>query len=61
MSIKNQVPKLFKIGCAKNFTTGCQAEWLKRLNANGKVATVLGSIHTFLDTIESEGRQLKQC
>ncbi len=35
------------------------AEWLERLVANSKVATVLGSIPS--DTVESEGRQMKQC
>ncbi len=35
------------------------AEWLKRLTAN--VATVLDSIPASSDTVESEGRQMKQC
>jgi hypothetical protein len=30
--------------------------WLERLTANVEVATVLGT-----DTVESEGRQMKQC
>jgi hypothetical protein len=34
------------------------AEWLERLAAN---ATVLGSIPASSDTVESEGRQMKQC
>ncbi len=37
------------------------AEWLDRLTADAKVATVLGSIPAFSDTVESEGRQMKQC
>ncbi len=35
-------------------------EWLDRLNANAEVATVLGSIPASFDTVESEGRQMKQ-
>jgi hypothetical protein len=35
------------------------AEWLKRLSANAKVATVLGSIPASSDTVDSEGRQTK--
>jgi hypothetical protein len=34
---------------------------LVRLTANAKVATVLGSIPESSDTVESEGRQIKQC
>ncbi len=37
------------------------AEWLERLTANAEVATVLGSIPASFDTVESEGRQMKQC
>ncbi len=37
------------------------AEKLERLTANAKVATVLGSIAASSDTVESEGRQMKQC
>ncbi len=37
------------------------AEWLDRLTANAEVATVLGSIPASSDTVESEGRQMKQC
>jgi hypothetical protein len=37
------------------------AEWLERLTANAVVATVLGSIPASSDTVESEGRQMKQC
>ncbi len=41
---------------------GCDlAEWLKRLTANAEVAEVLGSIPASSDTVESEGRQMKQC
>ncbi len=36
-------------------------EWLERLTANAVVATVLGSITASSDTVESEGRQMKQC
>ncbi len=36
-------------------------EWLERLTANAAVATVLGSIPASSDTVESEGRQMKQC
>ncbi len=35
---------------------GC--EWLERLTANATVATVLGSILAFSETMESEGRQI---
>ncbi len=38
-----------------------QAEWLERLTADAAVATVLGSIPTSSGTVESEGRQMKQC
>ncbi len=31
------------------------ADWLERLTANAKVATVLGSIQASSDTLESEG------
>ncbi len=39
------------------------AKWLERLTINAKVATVLGSIpeFSFSDTVDSEGRQMKQC
>jgi hypothetical protein len=37
------------------------AEWLERLAVNDKVATVLGLIPAFSDTVESGGRQMKQC
>jgi hypothetical protein len=37
------------------------AEWLERLTANAVVAIVLGSIPASSDTVESEGRQMKQC
>ncbi len=37
------------------------AEWLERLTANAPVATVLGSIPASVGTVESEGRQMKQC
>jgi hypothetical protein len=33
---------------------------LERLTANAKVATVLGSILASSDSVESEGRQMKQ-
>jgi hypothetical protein len=35
--------------------------WLDRLTANAPVATVLGSIPASVGTVESEGRQMKQC
>jgi hypothetical protein len=35
--------------------------WLERLTANAVVATVLGSMPASSDTVESEGRQMKQC
>ncbi len=38
-----------------------RAEWLERLTTNAVVATVLGSILASSDTVESEGRQMKQC
>jgi hypothetical protein len=37
------------------------AELLERLAVNTKAATVLGSIPASSDTVESEGRQMKQC
>jgi hypothetical protein len=38
------------------------AEWLERLTANAKVATVLIRSHfPAFDTVESEGRQMMQC
>jgi hypothetical protein len=37
------------------------SEWLERLTANVKVATVLGSIPASSVTVDSEGRQMKQC
>ncbi len=40
---------------------GDLAQWLERLTANAKVATVLGSIPASSDTVESERRQMKQC
>ncbi len=36
------------------------AQWLKRLTANAKVASVLGSIPASSDKEESEGQQMKQ-
>jgi len=35
--------------------------WLERLTAYAPVATVLGSIPASVGTVESEGRQMKQC
>jgi hypothetical protein len=35
--------------------------WLERLTDNAEVATVLGSISASSDSVESEGRQFKQC
>jgi hypothetical protein len=35
--------------------------WLERLTVNAVVATVLGSIPASSDTVESKGRQMKQC
>jgi hypothetical protein len=41
---------------------GCDlAEWLERLTAIAKVATVRDSFQASSDTEESEGRQMKQC
>jgi hypothetical protein len=37
------------------------AERLERLTANAEVVTVLGTIPASSDTVESEGRQMKQC
>ncbi len=37
------------------------AEWLERPAANATVITVQGSIPASPDTLEYEGRQLKQC
>ncbi len=37
------------------------SEWLERLITNAKVATVLGSVPASYDTMESEGRHMKQC
>jgi len=37
------------------------AEWLERLTDNAVVATVLRSIPASSTTVESEGRQMKQC
>jgi hypothetical protein len=37
------------------------AKWFERLIANAKVAKVLGSIPASTDTVEYEGRQIKQC
>ncbi len=34
---------------------------VERLTVNAEVATVLGSIPASSDTVESEGRQMKQC
>jgi hypothetical protein len=34
---------------------------IEHLAVNAKVATVLGSIPASSDTVESEGRQMKQC
>jgi hypothetical protein len=35
------------------------AEWLERLAASAKVATVLGLIPVSFDTVEYEGRQMR--
>jgi hypothetical protein len=37
------------------------AKWSERLAVDAKVATVLGSFPASSDTVESEGRQMKQC
>jgi hypothetical protein len=34
---------------------------IERLTVNANFATVLGSISASYDTVESEGRQMKQC
>ncbi len=45
-----------------NITDGWDlAEWLERLAVNAKVATVQGSIPASSDSVESEGREMKQC
>jgi hypothetical protein len=36
------------------------ADWLERLKAEAEGATVLGSILAFSESVESEGRQMKQ-
>ncbi len=36
-------------------------EWLEPLTVNAEVAAVLGSIPASSDTVEYEGRQMKQC
>jgi len=40
---------------------GNPSQWLVRLTANATVATALGSNLAFTDTVQSEGRQMKQC
>jgi hypothetical protein len=45
----------------ENNNTVINTELLKRLTANAKVATVLSSIPASTDTVESKGRQMKQC
>ncbi len=48
--------------CCKFVSRGWDlAEWLERLTANAKVATVLGSIPASTETMESEGRLWKKC
>jgi hypothetical protein len=37
------------------------AEWLEHLAVSAKIATILGSISASSDTVESEGRHMKQC
>ncbi len=37
------------------------AKWLERLAVNAKISTVLGSIPASSDTVEPDGRQMKQC
>jgi hypothetical protein len=37
------------------------ADWLARLAVDAEVATILGSIPESSDTVESEGRQMKEC
>jgi hypothetical protein len=37
------------------------AEWIERLAVNAKIATVLGSTPASSETVESEGRRMKQC
>ncbi len=36
-------------------------EILELLNNNVEIAKVMGSIPAYSDTVESEGRQMKQC
>jgi hypothetical protein len=50
-------PKLYKWASISEWNL---AKWLERLAVNAKVATVLGSIPASSDTVESEGRQMKQ-
>jgi hypothetical protein len=45
----------------ENFQKRLIFAWLERLAFNAKVATVLGTIPASSDTVESEGRQMKQC
>ncbi len=49
---------MFKICIADGWDL---AEWLERLAANANFATVLGSSPASSDTVQSEGRQMKQC
>jgi hypothetical protein len=37
------------------------SQWLERLTDNAPVATVFSSIPASVSTVESEGRQMKQC
>ncbi len=37
------------------------SEWLERLTVNAEVTTIPGSIPASSDTLEYEGRQMKQC
>ncbi len=49
------------LGLLKSLKIQALAEWLQSLAVNAKAATVLGSIPASTDTVESEGRQMKQC
>ncbi len=52
--------KLLSFGFQIYYLWMSLAEWLERLTANAAIAIVLGSIPATSDTVESEGRQMKQ-
>jgi hypothetical protein len=58
---ENEFFPKFSVELSILFSILIYCSWLERLAVDAKDPTVLGSIPESFDTVESEGRQMKQC